>query len=370
MTEKTLNTIIVLRNDKSTAWADSDVVLRDGELGVSYLDNGNVVVKAGDGEHKFAELKQVEGVFEQPVTLTQNFGYYNDVPSGGYKTYEGTAGMTTSEFLLSALKKTVEPTINQPKANLTATAITENDNTEMGAYITGVDWTGTFSAGSYVIGETTQSTGLTKDNTTWSVSNNIDSNTSTAMEGTFNFATDKYKQIDVEGSAVYVTVSADVTLDASGANIPKNNLGENTVGVITATTAGAPWTKSADAKLTGYRKPFWGVNTETINIDIITSDQVRALSNSGTSTASLPSTLVVPVGATQAILCAKAGTYTKKLQAIDSANMNAPVDFEKFASAVNVEGANGYKAIAYDLWEAHWSAPIAKAKSLEFTWVN
>ena len=46
--EKTLNTIIVLRNDKSTDWADSDVILREGEVGVSYLENGNVVVKAGD----------------------------------------------------------------------------------------------------------------------------------------------------------------------------------------------------------------------------------------------------------------------------------------------------------------------------------
>ena len=47
MAEKTLNTVIVLRNDKSTDWANSDVILRAGELGVSYLENGNIVVKAG-----------------------------------------------------------------------------------------------------------------------------------------------------------------------------------------------------------------------------------------------------------------------------------------------------------------------------------
>jgi hypothetical protein len=35
MAEKTLNTIIVLRNDKSTDWANSEVVLKEGELGVS-----------------------------------------------------------------------------------------------------------------------------------------------------------------------------------------------------------------------------------------------------------------------------------------------------------------------------------------------
>lgn len=367
MAEKTLNTVIVLRNDKSTDWADSDVILREGELGVSYLDNGNIVVKAGDGANKFANLKQIEGVFEQPVTLTQNFGYYNDVPTGGYKTYADTVGMTTSEFLLSALKKTVEPTITQPSASLSATPTIENNDPEIGAKITAFTWDGGFSGGSYKIGSATQSTGLSSSNTTWSVSNNIDSQTSTSMDGTFTLTSDKYVQINSESSATYATITAEVTLDATNANVPKNNLGENTNGKITSTSAGAPWTKTASVKATGYRKPFWGVKTASIDVSEITSAQVRALGNSGSATAGLPSSLDVPTGSTQVILCAKAGTYSS-LVAKDGNAMNAGVTFTKVTNAVAVEGANGYEATAYDMWYVQWEDPIASDKALELTW--
>ena len=111
MADKTLNTIIVLRNDKSTDWADSDVILREGELGVSYLDNGNVMVKAGNGKDVFADLPQVESVLESDMMLTYSFGKHT-VPTGGSKNAGGT-GMTMSQWIADALKKTVEPTIKR-----------------------------------------------------------------------------------------------------------------------------------------------------------------------------------------------------------------------------------------------------------------
>lgn len=375
MAEKTLNTIIVLRNDKSTDWANSDVILKEGEVGVSYLDNGNVVVKAGDGVNKWPDLKQVEGVFEQPVTLTQNFGYYNDVPTGGYKTYEATAGMTTSEFLLSALKKTVEPNITQPSCSLGASAVIENNDKEIGAKITGIKWDGSTSNGSYKIGSgSDQGTGISSSNFTWAVSNNIDAQTSTSIDGTFTLTSDDYIQINSESEAIYATVSATVTLNADNAKTPKNNLGEDTTGKITTASAGSPWSKSASVKVTGYRKPFWGIKTvaQAIDVDNITSAQVRALGNSGNATKGLPTTtasspFVVPAGSQQVFFLAKAGTYTS-LSATDAAAMNAGVTFTKVANAVNVEGANGYTATAYDMFFVDWGAGIDADKKLVLTW--
>ena len=119
MADKTLNTIIVLRNDKSTDWATSEVVLREGELGVSYLENGNVMVKAGNGEDVFADLPQVESVLESDMMLTYSFGKHT-VPTGGSLNAGGT-NMTMSQWIADALKKTVEPTIKRyPNAGLTA----------------------------------------------------------------------------------------------------------------------------------------------------------------------------------------------------------------------------------------------------------
>lgn len=377
MTEKTLNTIIVLRNDKSTDWATSEVILKEGELGVSYLDNGNVIVKAGNGTDKWPDLKQLEGVFEQPVTLTQNFGYYNDVPAGGFKTYADTEGMTTSEFLLSALKKTVEPTITQPSASLSASATVENNDPEMGAKITALKWDGGFSAGSYKIGTATQSTGLSSSNTTWSVSNSIDSQTSTLMDGTFTLTSDKYIQINTDGEATYARIDATVTLDATNANTPKNNLGEDTTGKITNTTAGSPWSKTANIKVTGYRKPFWGVIAAADGLKAPTayvSADVRALPKNGTSSKSFPGTLSVPVGSEMVVFFAQAGKYNS-VTATDSNAMNAPVTFTKVANACSVEGANGYTGTNYDLFYVDWNpdrvagyAGLGSAKELVLTW--
>ena len=378
MAEKQLNTIIVLRNDSSTDWADSNVILKSGEVGVSYLPNGNVVVKAGDGINKWPQLKQVEGVFEQPVTLTQNFGYFTGVPTGGYKTYDGTngtvntAGMTTSEFLLSALKKTVEPTIVQPSASFSASAVIENSDKEIGAKITGLTWDGGTSNGSYKVGSgSDQGTGITSSNFSWSVSNNIDSQTSTKQDGTFTLTSDKYIQINSESEATYATLSATVTLDASSAKDPKNNLGENTSGKITTASAGSPWSKTASVKVTGYRKPFWGWKLTADALTdpaAITSAQVRALGKSGTSTAGLPTSLTVPAGTKQIFFAAKAGAKSSLTVKNVTKEPATGVACTKVANAVSVEGANSYTATAYDLWYINLDAAFTGETNLSLTW--
>lgn len=382
MAEKTLNTIIVLRNDKSTDWANSEVILKEGELGVSYLENGNVMVKAGNGVDKWADLSQVESVLEKDMMLTYSFGKHS-VPTGGSLNAGGT-NMTMSQWIADALKKTVEPTIVQPSASLSASpsgdTIYYNSTAkqyygEIGAKISKLNWDGGTSNGSYKVGSgSDQGTGISSSNFTWAVSNTIDSQTSTSIDGSFELTTDKYIQINNESNAIYATINATVTLDASNAKTPKNNLGEDTSGKITTTTAGSPWSKSASVKATGYRKPFWGIKTvaQAIDVDNITSAQVRVLGNSGNVTKGLPTTtatnpFVVPAGSQQVFFLAKAGTYSS-LDAKDAAAMNAGVTFTKVANAVNVEGANGYTATAYDMFFVDWGAGIDADKKLVLTW--
>ena len=204
MAEKTLNTIIVLRNDKSTDWANSDVILKEGELGVSYLDNGNVMVKAGDGTNKFKDLKQVESVLESDMMLTYSFGKHS-VPTGGSKNAGGT-GMTMSQWIADALKNTVDPTVTQPSASLSASptgsTIYYNSSDkkyygEIGDKITTLNWDGSTSNGTYKVGSgSDQGTGISSTNFTWAVSNNIDSQTSTSIDGSFTLTTDKYIQLN------------------------------------------------------------------------------------------------------------------------------------------------------------------------------
>lgn len=54
-----LKTIITLRQGTTAEWADSEVVLKTGEMGLEYLSDGNVKIKAGDGEHLWSALPYI-----------------------------------------------------------------------------------------------------------------------------------------------------------------------------------------------------------------------------------------------------------------------------------------------------------------------
>ena len=55
----TLNTIITLRQGTTAEWANSKVVLAQGEAGLEYLADGSVKIKAGDGEHLWSDLQYI-----------------------------------------------------------------------------------------------------------------------------------------------------------------------------------------------------------------------------------------------------------------------------------------------------------------------
>lgn len=367
MATKQINTIIILRNDSTTAWESSEYVMQPGELGVGYLEREGkdtvVIVKSGDGEHTWVDLPQVEGVFEEDLTLTYDFGRHKT--SNGFVEVAA-KGMTTSEWLLDALSEVKEPVIAQPAISTSATI---SGGGEMGAYITGVNWNGSFTDGSYEYGSTTNAnstaTGLKATDVTWAISNSVDSQTAASEDGSFTFSSGDYPQINSENSKTYVTITAKYTLDATNARTPLNNVGKETDGKIESITEQVEI--SANASATGYRKPFWGVLSEPLDVATITSAQVRGLSGKGTKTKGLPSTLAVGAGSRQVIFCAKAGAYSS-LSAKDTLAMNAGVAFTKVANAVNVEGANGYEETAYDIWYVQWADPIASDKNLSLTW--
>jgi hypothetical protein len=54
-----LNTIITLRQGTTADWADSTVILKSGEMGLEYLVDGTVKIKAGDGEHLWSALNYI-----------------------------------------------------------------------------------------------------------------------------------------------------------------------------------------------------------------------------------------------------------------------------------------------------------------------
>lgn len=357
MAQQTINTVIVLRNDKTTAWEKSEYVLLEGEVGIGYLEGGNVIAKLGDGKKTWADLPQIEGVLEKDLILTYNFGRHTT--SNGFVNAGG-KGMTTRQWLEDALSETKEPVITQPTFTLTAAGTGAGG--EIGTYITALTWNGETTYGSYEYGP---ATGLSASNRTWSIKNSIDSQTATTEDGTFTLASDKKIQLTQESSKTYATVSGTYTLDASGAADPFNNVGVATTGKITDMSD----TIVANVSATAYRKPFYGVLTpdDVVDTSALTSKIIRDLPNSGTKTKGLPGSIAVPAGSQMVIFAAKAGTYSS-LTATDDKAMNATVTFEKKAKAVKVEGANSFEATDYDVWYVNWGAGIGSAKQLTLKW--
>ena len=64
---QTPSTIIVLRHDSAVRWEQSNVVLHKGELGIAYLDDGKVIVKAGDGSNVWEELPTIDAMLNKKV---------------------------------------------------------------------------------------------------------------------------------------------------------------------------------------------------------------------------------------------------------------------------------------------------------------
>lgn len=179
-------------------------------------------------------------------------------------------------------------------------------------------------------------------------------------------------QINSDTASNYARVDATVTLDTTDVVNPKNNRGEDVEGKIVGFDTAGTKTKtlSANVSVTGYRKPFWGVIADADNLKApidYTSAEVRALPNSATSTNGLPTSLEVPAGTQMIVFFAKAGVYSS-LVATDDKAMGAGVIFDKVANAVQVEGANGFEAVDYDLWYVDWKAGIGAAKQLTLKW--
>lgn len=367
-----INTIIVLRNDQTTNWETSSYRLLKGEVGIGYLENGNVIAKLGiDGQTAWKDLPQIEGVFEDDLILTYNFGRHT-ISNGFVKT--AAMGMTTREWLKDALSVTEDPDVVQPTASISA-SFTPSAG-EAGTTITQVSWNGTFTDGTYEFGSAENTAANSSANTSaksWSVKHG-----ETVIGSTEDGTVTANIPTQITDSAVTYAVSATVTIDASNAYVPYNNVGAGVESskVIGFDTEGTQ-TKSvsATASVTGYRKPFWGCKTVAAAIADpakITSTQVRELGSSGSKTKGLPTTTasspyVVSAGTQQVFFLAKAGTYSS-LTATDAAAMNAGVDFTKVANAVKVEGANGYTAVDYDMWYINVPGGIDADKKLVLTW--
>ena len=359
MAEKTLNTIIVLRNDSSTDWANSNVVLKSGELGVSYLENGNVMVKAGNGVDKWADLAQVESVLESDMMLTYSFGKHS-VPTGGSLNAGGT-NMTMSQWIADALKKTVEPTIKRyPNAGLSASCGNTGASLEVGSYITSVSYTGSLSEdGDYETNGKETASGIVAGDLTWEVTLGDDAATKlTTATGSY---TTNIQINSTTANTVYATVKAKATLSLDNVKTPNNNLGEANESVkIKGFDAAGTTVKNLTANVvaSGYRNTWSYVGTDyTFELN---SANIRSKATAKNASTTSFGTVTIPAG-TKRVMFAVLGDKTlKSVIDVDGQNLDVKANFTK--ETVAIEGANGYEAANYSVFHFENENGVAATK--------
>lgn len=409
MASKTLNTRIQIRNDLAATWTEKNPVLLKGEMGV---ETDTRKIKIGDGLNKWSALgysgadvadiekviadnrdttysleptgeqtdAQVLSTIESPkdgdtaiikrvisgdkVSYTAYVydgtwkamdGNYNaenvyfadnltytapigvlTVPSSGSGTI-ASSGKNVKDVLASILAKEKNPSITQPSASMSSSNI--------GAYEAGtnvaINYSISTDPGSYTYGPDTGVTFSGHKAT-------FNSETVTGASGTF--------------TSVQVTDSTNLSIsgsvDYSDGAIPVTNLGNNyTSGQIKAGTK-----TLSNGTLTGYRNWFYGYKAggATIDVSALDSAKIRALK---AQNGSFPGTLSTNKMQQMFFAIPKG----RKTEVSVANNVNgAPCTVTKVTD-VMVEGANGFTAVAYDVWYVNNAAADGGANTYKIT---
>ena len=344
-----LKTRIVLRNDTAANWAAKNPVLLKGEMGVEIDTNK---FKFGDGVTAWSSLPyavditlDAEHVYmTADLVATKAIGVYTPDSTGSVKIpYKNAEGETESvqTMLQKIVGKAENPTITQPSASITLTGA--------GAKEAGTKITPTYAAslnpGKYQYGP---ATGIVAK--TYKIS---DGTTEKAT------ATGSYEEIQVSDGMNY-KLTAEITYDASTV-APLNNLKVEVPSLKIA--AGS---KSATSgAITSYRNVFYGsVTSKAAAPD---NAAIRALGNKSNANWNKGKTFNCPeaVGAMRVIIAVPATLTCTSIKDVNGLNAEALSAFSKIT--VNVEGANGYTAIPYNVYYKDNAAANGKANNWAVT---
>lgn len=294
-------------------------------------NSGDAAWQALDGNYDASNI-----YFNKDLIFTQAFGKYTPDSSGSVTIETNTNQMSLQNLLESAFAEEKNPTITQPSCSVT---LSNSGAKEVGTEFT-PQYSVSFNAGNYQYGPATAVT-VESYNVT-----DTNSGSSTTQTGSFT-------EFTVTEDTNY-KITASVTHTAGA--IPKTNLGNNyEAGKI---QGGSKTAQSST--VTGYRGWFQGYYNGTqalADATAITSAQLRAFGvRNGNFTNSITTNQMK-----QMFFAAPQGLVTS-VGVANSVN-GAPQTVNKMT--VNVEGANNYEAIPYDVF--YVANAVAESGSTTFT---
>ena len=299
---------------------DMAVVIRtiagDKKSYTAYIHNGTAFA-AMDGNYSADNV-----YFDEDLTYTVQFGTLAK-PSGSAKF--PAKGKNVSQVFASLMAQEANPSKTNP-------AVSFSTQTGFGTFEIGtkknLTYGASLSAGSYTYGP---ATGITAQS--WSVS-------CTGVAGTKTTATGTFENVVAESNGKRIVATAQY---GDGA-IPVTNLGNSyEAGQIKAGSATA---NSNEFK--GVRYMFWGPMTNASAE--LNSANIRALAHNKASGTGALSTFGAGEGAKKVVVAVPAGRKITKVIMPSALNADVTALFVKQSSQVQVEGAEGYAAAAYDVY--------------------
>lgn len=412
MAEKTINTRIQLRNDLAATWDSKNPVLKKGEIGIeidtrkmkvgdgttvwkalSYMgaDANDILAVINENRDTCTQIELTQGqtdadglatitspkkgdtaivsklivgdkksytayvyngenwaacdgnysadnvYFDEDITYTVQFGTLAK-PSGSAKF--AATGKNVTQVLSALMAQEANPSKTNPAVSFSAQG--GFGTVEIGTK-RNLTYTAALSVGSYTYGP---ATGITAQS--WEVSCTGVADKKTTATGTF-------ENIVAEATAKKITAKATY---GDGA-IPVTNLGNAyAAGQIKAGSA----SKTSDS-LVGVRYMFWGPMTEDTALN---SASIRALGHKEAAANKTLATFGAGAGAKKVVIAVPAGYKVTKVLMPSAMNADATASFVKQASSVQVEGAEGYTAAAYDVY-VYQPASIDKTETYAVT---
>lgn len=320
-----------------------------------------------DGENWVSITGNVDAdkvILQDNITMAGNYTQFGNLT----KNADGTAtlnskGKSVLGVLTEILSKRLQPgTPTQP--SISGFNLSGAKAVEAGTSMAQASYTaGTLNPGSYQYGP---ETGVTASN--WVVqriTNDGNEQIASVDAASLDAGTDNNGGagfiIGDQGGENVVSSLRYKAIATHGAGVTADdNLGDDSSPAVSIAAGTKEKTTSA---YTPFRNVFYGASTTKPTLD---SAAIRTLTPTGKAYAAGTLTINVPAGAQRvAIACIAGKPGVTKV--INETAMNADVTSTFVQSSVNVEGAEGYTAVAYNVWVFEPAVPYENAATLKVT---
>ena len=351
--------------------AHTDVAVKKGDVFVVTTTVGSSTYEKSayfyDGKAWVAMTGNVDAdkvILRENITLAGGYTQVGNLTKSQNGTSVfSTKGKSVMDALTEIFSKRLQPSITaQPSVG--AFTLTGAGAVEAGTKVAAAAYSGaTLNAGSYQYGP---ATGVAASS--WKVERITDQGTeqvasqdaASLTAGSDNNGGAGFVIGDAGGDTAVSSLKYRVTATHGAGVTAKDNLGADSAPVV-AIEAG---TKTREtAAYTPYRNYFYGATAEKPALD---TAYIRGLTKSNKAYAAGTITLSVPAGA-QRVCIACLATKKGVTKIINESAMNADVTSTFAKSTVQVEGAAGYTAQAYNVWCFEPAVPYENKATLKVT---